>query len=136
MLTIILAAAGLWEGIFHRLGQLSIYINLGGYILISTVLLVLWLVNLLVFDRQTYMIFTPGQVRVRLEIGGEETVFDAGGMVIHRERGDLFRHWVLGFGSGDLVIKPMGLSHPLFFPNVLRVASTVKGIELAWPRKK
>jgi hypothetical protein len=129
MLSIIFAVAGWWEIIFYRLHQLSIYINLGGYILISTVLFFLWLINFLFFDRQTYMIFTPGQVRVRLEIGGEETVYDASGMVIQRERGDLFRHWVLGFGSGDLIIKPMGLTHPLLFPNVLGVARIVKGIE-------
>jgi hypothetical protein len=129
MLTIIFAVAGWWEMIFQRFNQLSIYLNMGGYLLISTVLLILWLVNFLFFDRQTYLIFTPGQVRVRLEIGGEETVYDATGMVVQRERADLFRHWILGFGSGDLIIRPAGLSHPLLFPNVLRVGKITEGIE-------
>lgn len=129
MLTLIFWAAGWWDNIFYRLNQLSIYINMGGYLLISIVLFVLWLVNFLLFDRQTYMIFTPGQVRVRTEIGGEETVYDVTGMVVQKARNDMFRHWILGFGSGDLVIKPAGLPHAIEFPNVLRVGSLVAKIE-------
>ena len=53
------------------------------------------------FDRQTFMIFTPGQVRVRQEIGGEETVYDTTGITFQKQRSDLFRHWILGLGSGD-----------------------------------
>ncbi len=129
MLTIILAAGGWWEYIFHRLGQLSIYINMGGYLLISIVLFILWFINFAFFDRYTYMVFTPGQVRVRMEIGGEETVYDTTGMVVQKQRDDLFRHWVLGFGSGDLIIKPFGQPNPLEFPNVLFVGAKVKKIE-------
>lgn len=128
MLTILLGVLGWWEHIFRGLGQLSIYINLGGYFLISLVLFVLWIVNFAFFDRQTYMIFTPGQVRVRLEIGGGETVFDTTGMVVQRQRNDLFRHWVLGFGSGDLIIRPQKLDYVLDLPNVLFVSGVVRQI--------
>ncbi len=128
-LTFIFAAAGWWEIIFRKFGQLSIHINMGGYLLISTVLFILWLLNFLLLDPQTYMVFTPGQLRVRLEIGGEETVFDTSGMAVTKERADLFRHWVLGFGSGDLVVKPLGLQNPLLFPNVLGVGSKVTKID-------
>jgi hypothetical protein len=92
-------------------------------------LFILWFFNFFIMDRQTYMIFTPGQVRVRLEIGGGETVYDTAGMVFFKQRSDLFRHWVLGFGSGDLVIRPAGLGHTLELPNVLRVGKRVKQIE-------
>jgi hypothetical protein len=129
MLTIIFALSGWWSIIFRNLGQLSVYMNMGGYLLISSVLFVLWLVNVLIFDRQTYMIFTPGQVRVRLVIGGEETVYDATGMVVQRLRNDLFRHFVLGFGSGDLLIRPVGQAHPLELDNVLNVNKVVRRIE-------
>jgi len=128
-LIFIFAAAGIWGSVFHRLNQLEIYINMGGYILISAVLFVFWTINFVFLDRQTYMIFTPGQVRVRLEIGGEETVYDTTGMVVQRERGDLIRHWILGFGSGDLIIKPVGVTHPLVFPNVLRVGTIARAVE-------
>ena len=129
MLTIILWAAGLWERIFERVNQLSIFINMGAYLLISIVLFTLWIINFVFLDRQTYMIFTPGQVRVRTEIGGEETSYDVTGMVVQKQRADLFRHWILGFGSGDLIIKPVGVAHPIDFPNVLFVGAKVAKIE-------
>jgi hypothetical protein len=129
MLTLIFWAAGWWETIFQRLYQLSIFINMGGYLLISFVLFILWLFNFLLFDRQTYMVFTPGQVRVRQEVGGEEIVYDTAGMVVQKARNDMFRHWILGFGSGDLTIKPVGVAHPIEFPNVLWVGGKVTRIE-------
>jgi hypothetical protein len=129
MLSVIFAVAGWWDVIWAKLGQLGIYINLGGYLTISLILFGLWAFNLFIFDRQTYMIFTPGQVRMRLEIGGGEIVYDTAGMVFHKQRSDLFRHWVLGFGSGDLVVRPAGLGHALELPNVLRVGKKVKQIE-------
>jgi hypothetical protein len=129
MLAIIFWAAGWWETILSRLGQLGIYINLGGYFTIAVILFALWVFNIFVMDRQTYMIFTPGQVRVRLEIGGGEDVYDTAGMVFYKQRSDLFRHWVLGFGSGDLVLRPAGLGYALELPNVLRVGRKVKQIE-------
>ncbi len=129
MLAIIFWAAGWWETILARLGQLAIYINLGGYFTLSVILFVCWCATVFIMDRQTYMIFTPGQVRVRLEIGGGEDVYDTAGMVFYKQRSDLFRHWVLGFGSGDLVLRPAGLGHALELPNVLRVGRKVKQIE-------
>lgn len=128
-LSAIFWVAGWWDKIMAGLGQLSVHINMGGYFLIAGVLFVLWLVNFVFFDRQTYMVFTAGQVRMRLEIGGGETVYDTTGMVVQKQRSDLFRHWILGFGSGDLIIRPQGLAHPIEMPNVLRVGTTVRMIE-------
>lgn len=130
MVSLLATAAGWWEGILARLGQMAVYLNLGGYLLISLVLFTLWALHLFIFDRQTYMIFTPGQVRLCLEIGGGETVYDTSGMVVQKERGDLFRHWVLGFGSGDLIIRPMGVANPINLTNVLHVGRVVRAIEL------
>jgi hypothetical protein len=129
MVSIIFAVAGWWEYIFTHLGQLAIYINLGGYLTLSLMLFGLWCLNFFVLDRQTYMIFTPGQVRVRLEIGAGETVYDTAGMVFHKQRSDLFRHWILGLGSGDLVVRPANLGYALELPNVLRVGRKVRQIE-------
>jgi len=129
MVSLLATAAGWWEAIFARLGHLAIYINLGGYLLLSFVLLVFWLINFFIFDRQTYMVFTPGQVRLRLEIGDGEIVYDTTGIVVHKRRGDLFRHWILGFGSGDLVIRPVGVANPIEMTNVMRVAKVVKRVE-------
>ncbi|HEX3314988.1 MAG TPA: hypothetical protein VHR72_08865 [Gemmataceae bacterium] len=129
-LSIILALLNAWETILDYLSLLDVRINLGGYLLISSVLFVLWLVVFLFFDKQIYMIFTPGQMRVRLEIGDAETAYDTSGMTVQKQRSDLFRHWVLGLGSGDLIVKTSGAqAHHFDMPNVLFVSPKIRQIE-------
>jgi hypothetical protein len=129
-LAIIFAILGWWETIIQYLGFLDIRINLGGYFLISTVLLVLWVFVVFYFDRQTYMIFSPGQLRLRLEIGDAEHAYDTMGMTIQKQRSDLFRHWILGLGSGDLIVKTSGAQvHHFDMPNVLFLGRKVREIE-------
>jgi hypothetical protein len=55
-----------------------------------------------------YMVFSPGQLLVRQDIGSGEVACDTMGMVVAKRRTDLFRHWLLGFGSGDLLVKTGG----------------------------
>ena len=130
LLAIIFQLSGFWEKILDALGRLHIYINAGGYFMISTVLLLIWLVTFLFFDRQIYMIFTPGQLRVRQEIGGGEAAYDTAGMVVQKQRNDLFRHWILGLGSGDLIVNTSGAhAHHFDLPNVLFVGNKVRMIE-------
>ena len=62
LFTILHYRFGLGKPILHFFTDyLSIYMNAGGYLFISLVLLVVWLVTYFFFDRQIYMIFTPGQ---------------------------------------------------------------------------
>jgi hypothetical protein len=129
MLSIIFYLADWWDIILQKVQILAIHINLSGYLAISLLLFAAWLINFFLFDRQTYMIFSPGQVRARLTIGGGETVYGTTGMVVQKQRGDMFRHWILGFGSGDLIIRPAGLQTPIEMPNVLNVGRVVKQIE-------
>ncbi len=129
-LSVIFAILGWWERILEYLAILDIRINLGGYLLISSVLFVLWLIVFLFFDTQIYMVFTPGQLRVRLEIGDAETAYDTTGMTIQKQRSDLFRHWILGLGSGDLIVRTSGAqAHQFDMPNVLFLGRKVKEIE-------
>jgi hypothetical protein len=130
MLAVIFALMGIWERIMEAIGFLDIRINFGGYIFLSTVLLILWLIAFFLFDQQIYMIFTPGQFRVRQEIGEGEIVHDTTGMTVQKQRSDLFRHWILGLGSGDLIVKTAG-AHPMQFdlPNVLFLGRRVREIE-------
>jgi hypothetical protein len=128
--SIILALTNMWEPILKAFELLNIHINLAGYVLISTVLLIIWLITLFLFDQQIYMVFTPGQLRVRLEIGEGETAYDTRGMTIQKQRSDLFRHWILGLGSGDLIVNTSGAQvHHFDLPNVLFVGKKVKEIE-------
>jgi hypothetical protein len=116
--------------ILEALGSLFIYINMAGYLLISIVLFVMWLLTFTFFDRQRYIVFSPGQFRVKQEIGGGEDTYDTIGMVVQKQRNDLFRHWILGLGSGDLVVKTSGAhAHQIDLPNVLFVGSKLKQIE-------
>ncbi|MFO0810992.1 MAG: hypothetical protein U0746_20375 [Gemmataceae bacterium] len=129
LLSIILALANLWDDIFKALGNLHIHINLAGYLFIATGLFAMWLGAVFFFDRQTYMIFRPGQLKVCLEIGGGETDYDATGMTIQKHRDDLFRHWLLGLGSGDLTVQTSGAqSHRFDMHNVLNVSSKLQAI--------
>lgn len=130
LISVIFALAGFWDWILEKVSLLDIRVNAGGYFFISIILLGIWLVSNLVFDRQIYMIFTPGQLKVCLEIGGGETSYDTIGMVIQKQRDDLFRHWVLGLGSGDLIVRTAGAnSHEFHLPNVLFVGRKLQLIE-------
>ena len=64
-----------------------------------------------------------------MTIGGGETVYGTTGMVVQKQRGDLFRHWILGFGSGDLIVRPSGAHSAIEMPNVLQVGRVVRQIE-------
>jgi hypothetical protein len=128
--TVILALAGWWDDILEAAGHSHVYINAFGYLALALPLLALWLVVVLFFDRQMYMVFTPGQLRVCQEIGSGEAVYDTRGMAVAKRRSGLFRHWLLGFGSGDLVVKTAGASARQFeMHNVLFVASKLQVVQ-------
>jgi len=130
LISIILALADMWDKIFQKLGDLHIYINMAGYFLMAFGLFGMWLLSVFFFDRQTYMIFTPGQLKVCLEIGGGETAYDTMGMTIQKYRDDLFRHWILGLGSGDLTVRTSGAqSHEFPMHNVLNISTKLRQIE-------
>jgi len=119
---VLLAVLGWWDPILRAVSVIDIHINAFGYLSISLFLFVIWLVTYLVYDRQVYMIFTRGQLRVRHAIGGGEKVYDTRGMVVEKHRGDVFRHWLLGFGSGDLTVRTAGtMSEEFAMSNVLGI---------------
>jgi len=136
-LSIIFALAGWWDAIFAALTALDIRINMGGYLTLSIALLVAWLATFLFFDRQTYIVFQAGQFKVCTEIGGGEKVYDTVGLTLERQRGDIFRHYVLGLGSGDLIVKTSGAqAHHFDLPNVLFINRKVQMIEDLLRRQK
>jgi len=129
-LSIIFALAGWWDTIFAQISALDIRINMGGYLTISIALFTAWLITLLFFDRQVYMVFQPGQFKVCTEIGGGEKVYDTMGLTMERQRSDIFRHLLIGLGSGDLIVRTTGAqAHQFDLPNVLFISSKVAKIE-------
>jgi hypothetical protein len=130
LLAVIFALADLWGPILYHLGHLDVRINAGGYFFISGILFLFWLITFVFFDKQIYMIFTPGMLKVCTEIGGGEKAYDAVGISLEKQRSDLFRHWFLGLGSGDLIVKTTGAqAHQFDFPNVLFIGKKVHQIE-------
>ena len=120
--TVLLGVLGLWDSILRFFRIFDIHMNASGYLTISLALFVMWLLMFLVFDRLTYMIFTRGRLRVRQAIGEGEKVFDMRGMVFKRHRDDLFRHWMLGFGTADLTVFTSGANAQQFeMPNVFGI---------------
>jgi hypothetical protein len=130
LISLILHLAGLWNEIIEHVSLFDVRINLGGYMFVSTALFILWFVVVVFFDRRIYIVFTPRSFRVCTEIGQGEKVFDTVGMKLERRQADLFRHYVLGLGSGDLVVKTFGASHEQFdLDNVLWISSKIHKIE-------
>jgi hypothetical protein len=129
-LSIIFAILGWWDRIFAALDYLDIRINAGGYFVIGIVLCVLWAIVTFLFDKQIYMEFVPGRLDVRQEIGGGVQQFDTAGMSFEKQRSDLFRHMILGFGSGDLIVRTAGANPHVFeIHNVLSLGRRVREIE-------
>jgi len=116
------AALGLWDVILNTFGLIDIHISALGYVSISLFLFVIWALTFLLYDRRMATIFSRGQVRVRTVIGGGETTYDTLGIRVDKHTDDLFRHWLLGFGSGDLTVKTSGTNAAQFeIPNVIAI---------------
>jgi hypothetical protein len=106
--TLFFAYMGWWEDILHVLGKLAIYMNLGFYVFFSSAVFLVWVLSVGIFDRLDYWSVHPGQVVHHTFFGGGEQSFDTRGMSITKLRNDLFRHWILGLGSGDMHISATG----------------------------
>jgi hypothetical protein len=116
-----------WWGVLARwAAYLHVYINLGGYLVLSTGLLALWLVQFFVADRLAYVVFSLSQLRMHYAIGEEERAYDAGGVSFEKAPYDWFR-WVVGFGAGDLRVRVGG--QLIEIPNVIHVGRRLAAIE-------
>jgi hypothetical protein len=121
-ITLALAYFNLWEDVLQTLGRLQIFMNLGFYLFFSSAIFFVWAVSFFFYDRLTYWRIRPGQVTLETVVGGAETSHDTRGMVFEKRREDLFRHWILGLGSGDLLMTTTGAkAETVNIPNVLFV---------------
>jgi hypothetical protein len=129
-LSVTLAWFGWWDDIFGYLGGLDIRINAAGYLCIGVPLFLAWLAVVLVYDRQHYVVFGRGQVRYVQEVGDSEMVMQSEGATVEKKRSDAFRHWILGLGAGDLIVRGGGQDGPTIeLENVLNIRRKLKFIE-------
>jgi hypothetical protein len=119
-----------WDRLLGAVGHLHIYINMAGYLFIATVVFILWAVSVFIFDQRTYMIVTPGQIRVCEHVGASIRTFDTTGLSFEKQRDDLFRHWLLGFFSGDLIVRTSGAEkETIRLPNVLWIGWRLEEVQ-------
>lgn len=129
-LAVTLAWFGWWDEIFGFLGGLDIRINTAGYLCVGVPLFLAWLAVMLLYDRQHYVVFGRGQIRYVQEVGDSEMVIPSEGASVEKRRSDGFRHWVLGLGAGDLVIRVGGPGGPTIeMDNVLRIGRKMAVID-------
>jgi hypothetical protein len=130
-LTFLFAYLGWWEKIFELIERLAIFMNLGFYVFFSTAVLIVWALGVFVFDRLDYWEFRPGQVIHKMVFGGGSRTYDTRGMSVYKLRNDLFRHWILGLGSGDIHVAAAsaGGNQDFILPNVMFAGRRLNAIQ-------
>jgi hypothetical protein len=90
----------------------------------------MWLLGVFVFDRLDYWIIRPGQVVHEMVFGGGSRTYDTRGMSVYKLRNDLFRHWILGLGSGDIHLASTGAAATEFvLENVMFAGRRIDAIQ-------
>ena len=126
LVSVVLAYVGWWDGIFHWFGDLTIHLTLGAYFWFSTLMFCSWVITVFGLDRLSYWEVTPGQLTYKMVFGTGSKSYNAQGMGLEKHRDDVFRHWLLGLGSGDLKIRTSGATREeLDLLNVLFISSKV-----------
>ena len=118
-----------WDQILESLGDLHIHINMAGYLFIGVAVFLLWALATWVFDQRAYVLFTPGQIKVCEHIGDAEQTYPTVGMSMEKQRDDLFRHYILGFGSGDLILRLANGDKEIRLPNVLGIGWRLRTVQ-------
>lgn len=127
LVSVVFALVGIWDHVFRLVGSSDVHITAAGYLCLATPLFLMWLAILLFYDRLTYATFRPGQFTIHRAFGAGANSYEVLGLNLEKKRDDLFRHWLLGMGSGDLVIRTSGANPQTYeLPNVLFVGSKVE----------
>jgi hypothetical protein len=113
LIALVMHLLGAWEIVFESFTALLIFMNLAFYIVLSTALLLLWLLATFVLDRLTYWEFTPGQVTLRHRLAESSESFDTFGLHLDRISDDILINkilglWFLGYGTADLRFTTSG----------------------------
>ncbi len=131
LITVVLAYVGWWDQIFTWFGHLKIHLTLGAYFWFSTLMFATWLVSVFGLDRLSYWEVTPGQLTHKTLLGSGSRSYNAQGMGLEKHRDNLFRHWLLGLGSGDLEVRTSGATREqIEVRNVLFIGSKVATMQL------
>ncbi|CAN5283557.1 hypothetical protein BH11PLA2_BH11PLA2_51910 [soil metagenome] len=129
-MALLLAYFGWWDRVLSWFGGLKIHMNFGSYFWFSTLLFLMWTISTFIVDRMSYWHIKPGQVTHEVVFGAGSKTYDTTGLVLQKHREDLFRHWLLGVGSGDLEIRTSGASaEQIDVHNVLFIGSKIETMQ-------
>lgn len=124
-----LALLGWWDAVFEGFSYLSIHMNLGFYLFFSSLLALFWLYAVVIHCRFHYFQVRPGQISEHRMVGEGEINYDSRGAVLEKLREDVFRHWILGLGTGDIKLSTTGArSEEIVIRNVLFVDRKISSI--------
>jgi hypothetical protein len=128
---VVFAYMNWWDAILGWVGELTIFLNQGAYFWFSTLMFLVWAFTTFVFDRLSFWRIKPGQMTHVAVFGASSRSYDTENMSFEKHRDDVFRHWLLGMGSGDLTINAFNGGHPetLHIPNVLFIGSKILAIQ-------
>jgi hypothetical protein len=119
-----------WESVFGWVVSHKIYMAGGAYLWISTVLFVLWLIVVFGLDRISYWQIEPGQLTHESLFGSGSKSYNTQGMMLEKHQDDVFRHWLLGLGSGDMRVRTSGATREqIDIPNVMLVGSKIAAMQ-------
>ncbi len=130
LVTVVLAYAGWWDEVLRWFGNLSIPLTMGAYFWFSMLLFLTWTLTVFGQDRLSYWEITPGQITRKTMFGSGSNSYSTQGMGLEKHRDDIFRHWLLGLGSGDLRIRTSGATNEhIDVMNVLFIGSKVDAMQ-------
>lgn len=130
LIFVTLAWWGLLDDMARIIPEISVHMNAGFYMVMSTAMLTIWLAAFFFFDRLTFWRVRPGQLTEERLIGDSAESFDTRGMLFEKHGEDFLRHRILGLGSGDLRLTTAGAKKSTIeIPDVLFVDRTVNRVQ-------
>ena len=105
---LLFAYLGWWEEILSLIGREYVYMNFGFYLFSSTVLCATWGITVFFVDHLSFWRFRPGQITREYLGGVVDKSYDTDNIILLKRQDDLFRHWILGLGAGDIHMQTMG----------------------------
>ena len=130
LVALFLAYMRWWDEVLGFVGHLNVYVNQGAYFWFSTLLFLFWAFHFFVVDRMSHWVVKPGQITREYVWGASSESYDTENMTLEKRRDDLFRHWLLGMGTGDLKIHTFGArQEEIHIRNVLFVGRRIHALE-------
>ena len=130
LVVVLISFFRLWDTLLYWFAGLNIYLNTGAYFWFATLMFLTWIITVFIVDHMKYWVIKPGQITQSYVLGTASRSWDTQNITIEKFRSDLFRHWILGMGSGDLRIETQGAHREeIFLPNVFFIGSKIEEIQ-------